>query len=181
MTACPFCNIDTDGMKKSIFYRDKFWFAILAAPPHNKGHAILAAVRRSDDCPTEPSLDVLNGLPLALSKAIEALKNIYQPKDILLASLRGSERHYHFHLVPLYKDDERAWRNSQKKKRKNKKKRYEEGHLMEFLGHVEKQGEDRAAAERKKSGLCVVQQRSKIVASQKSVIEKLRRVSGYCG
>jgi diadenosine tetraphosphate (Ap4A) HIT family hydrolase len=172
--ACPFCDIDNDGMKKRIFYRDKNWFAILAAPSHNKGHAILAAVRRTCDCPTKPSLHVLNGLSTALSKTIAALKNVYQPKDILLASLRGSEGHFHFHLVPLYEDDERAWRNSKKDK-----ERYKNGHLMEFLGHVEKQGDDRAEAERRKSGLSEEQQRTRIVVSQKSDIEKLRLVSGY--
>jgi hypothetical protein len=69
----------------------------------------------------------------------------------------------------LYEDDESAWRNSQKEK-----ERYKEGHLMEFLGHVEKQGDDRAEAERKESGLSEEQQRTRIVASQKSDIKKLR-------
>lgn len=103
---CDFCDIDSDGMKKRIFYRDKNWFVILAAPFHNTGHTILAAVCTSYDCPTKPSLQVLNGLSTALSNTIEALKNVYLPKDILLASLRGSAGHFHFHLVPLYENDE---------------------------------------------------------------------------
>ena len=172
--ACPFCDIDSDGMKKRIFYRDKNWFAILAAPSHTKGHAILAALRRSHDCPTEPSLQVLNGLSMALSKTLEALNNVYRSKDILLSSLRGSEGHLHFHMVPLWQDEERTWRDSHADR-----ERYQKGHLMEFLGYLEKQGDERAEAERKKSGLSEEQQRTRIVASQKSDIEKLRLVSGY--
>lgn len=171
--ACPFCNISNDIKKeKGIFYRNESWFAILAAPGHTKGHAILAAVRRSDDCQTEPSLDVLNGLPQALSKTIAALKSNYGTNNILLSSLRGSVPHYHFHLVPLHEHERTAWRNSQ-----NDKEGYKDGHLMEFLGHLEKQSDDRG----KKSGLSEEQQRIEIVASQEysTAIEKLRLVSGY--
>lgn len=172
--ACPFCYVDSDSMKKRIFYRDKNWFAILAAPSHTKGHTILAAVRRNHDCPREPSLQVLNGLSTALAKTVEALKKVYQPKDILLASLRGSEGHFHFHLVPLWQDEERTWRESH-----TDRDRYQKGHLMEFLGYVEKQGDERAEAERRKSGLSEEQQRTRIVASQKPDIEKLRLASEY--
>ena len=173
---CPFCDFRSEEMTKRIFYRDENWFAILAAPYHNRGHAILAAVRKTYGCPTQPSSEVLNGLSKALWKAIEALKTVYQPKDVLLASLRGSEGHFHFHLVPLYEDAESAWRNSQKDR-----DRYKKGHLMEFLGYLEKQGDERAEAERRNSGLSEEQQRTKIVASQKPEVEKLRVASGYYG
>jgi diadenosine tetraphosphate (Ap4A) HIT family hydrolase len=173
---CPFCDFRSEEMKKRIFYRDENWFAILAAPCHNKGHAILAAVRKNYDCPTQPSSQVLQGLSRALSKAIEALKTVYQSKDVLLASLRGAESHFHFHLVPLHVDEERAWRNSQKDRQG-----YNNGHLMEFLGYMEKGANERAEAERRNSGLSEEQQRTKIVASQKPEIEKLRLASGYYG
>ena len=173
---CPFCDFRSEEMKKRIFYRDENWFAILAAPCHNKGHAILAAVRKTYKCPTQPSSQVLSGLSRALSKAIEALKTVYQPKDVLLASLRGSEAHFHFHLVPLYEYGERTWRNSQKNK-----EQYKNGHLMEFLGYLEKQANERAEAERSNRGLSEEQQRTNIVASQKPEIEKLRLASGYYG
>jgi diadenosine tetraphosphate (Ap4A) HIT family hydrolase len=171
---CPFCDFRGDEMKKRIFYRDEDWFAILAAPGHNRGHVLLTAVRKTSDCPTEPSLEVFSGLPKALWKAIQAVKTVYQPKNVLLSSLRGSENHFHFHLVPLYEGEEKAWRNSQKDK-----EGYRNGHLMEFLGYLEKQGDERAKEERRKSGLSEEQQRTKIVASQKPEIEKLRLAAGY--
>ena len=171
---CPFCDSSSDEMKKRIFYRDEDWFAILAAPGHNKGHVLLSAVCKTSDCPTEPSLEVFRGLPKALSKAIQAVKTVYQPKNVLLSSLRGSESHFHFHLVPLYEDEERVWRNSQPYK-----EGYRDGRLMEFLGYLEKQGDERAKEERRKSGLSEEQQRTKIVASQKPEIEKLRLAAGY--
>jgi len=172
--ACPFCDIDSNGMKERIFYQDKNWFSVLAAPFHTKGHAILAAVPTAANCPQEPSLQVLNGLSTALAKTIEVLKKVYQPKDVLLASLRGSEKHFHFHLIPLYQDDEKIWRDSHADR-----ERYQNGHLMEFLGYVEKQGDERAEVERQKSGLSKEQQRTRIVTSQKPDIEKLRLLSGY--
>jgi len=134
----------------------------------------LNAVRKTSNCPTEPSLEVFSGLPKALWNAIQAVKTVYQPKNVLLSSLRGSESHFHFHLVPLYEDEEKAWRNSQKNK-----EGYENGHLMEFLGYLEKQGNERAKEEERKSGLSEEQQRTKIVASQKPEIEKLRLAAGY--
>lgn len=173
-TACPFCDIDSDSMRRRIFYRDSNWFAILAAPAHNKGHTILAAVPISSDCPKKASIQVLNGLSTALSRTIEVLNKVYQPKDILLASLRGSEGHFHFHLVPLWQDDERTWRESHEDR-----KRYENGHLMEFFGFVEKQGDDRAEAEKKENDLSIEEHRARIVASQKPDIERLRSASGY--
>ncbi len=169
---CSFCDFSSDEMKKRIFYRDEDWFAILAAPGHNKGHALLTVVRKTSNCPTEPSLEVFSGLPKALWKAIQAVKTVYQPKNVLLSSLRGSESH--FHLVPLHEDEEKGWRNLQKDK-----EGYRNGHLMEFLGYLEKQGDERAKEERRKSGFSEEQQRTKIIASQKPEIEKLRLAAGY--
>ncbi len=168
--SCPFC--DTEKMEKRIFYKDKGknWFAILAAPPHNKGHTILAAIPRNNVCPTEPCSQVFRGLSTALSEVIGVLKKFYKPKDILLASLRGSEPHFHFHLVPLRKDEEKTWRINEG---------YETGQLMQFLGYLEKLGDKRAKGERISNGWCEEQQRTKIVASQRITIKKLRHLSGY--
>jgi diadenosine tetraphosphate (Ap4A) HIT family hydrolase len=144
--SCPFCDVNTEEMRERIFYRDENWYSMLAAPCHNKGHSLLLALRRTDHCPTQPSMEVLSGLPKALCKTIEAIKAVYRPKDVLLTSLRGSEGHFHFHLVPLYEDEELRWRSSQ-----NGMEHYKKGHLMEFLGHLEKRGDERARNERRET------------------------------
>lgn len=172
--SCPFCDVNTQEMRKRIFYRDENWYAILAAPYHNKGHVLLLALHKTAGCPTQPSLEVLSGLPKALCKTIEAIKAVYQSKDVLLTSLRGSEGHFHFHLVPLYEDEEREWRSSQKDT-----ERYRKGHLMEFLGQLEKRGDKRAREERREAGLSEPQHRTRIIELQKGEIEKLRLATSY--
>jgi diadenosine tetraphosphate (Ap4A) HIT family hydrolase len=172
---CPFCDFRGEAMRQRVFYRDENWYAILAAPRHNEGHSLLIALPKNPHCPTRPSEDTLTGLPKALSNVTEAIKAAYRPKDVLLASLRGSEGHFHFHLVPLYEKAENAWRSSHQGN-----EGYGKGHLMEFLGHLEKQGDERAATQRRENGLSEEQQRTKIVASQKPEIEELRlAAAGY--
>jgi diadenosine tetraphosphate (Ap4A) HIT family hydrolase len=171
---CPFCDWQSEEMKKRAFYRDKNWFAILAAPFHTRGHTILAAIPIGTGCPQEPSLPVLEGLSLALVKTIEALKTVYQPKDVLLTSLRGSEDRFHFHLMPLQKDEEEKWRNSHADPELHCK-----GHFMEFLGYLEERGDRLAETEREYRCWSKEEQRTNMIASQKDDIEKLRITSGY--
>lgn len=171
---CPFCDCQSEEMKRRIFYLDTNWFAILAAPYHTRGHTILAAVRGGTGCPREPSLQLLKGLSTALAKTIEALKIIYNPRDVLLASLRGSESHFHFHLIPLWKHEEEKWRSSRADYE------YCTGHLMEFLGHLEEQGDRQARYEREYRCWSEEQQRESMIASQGDDIKKLREASGYC-
>src|SRR3990172_11968619 len=86
-TGCPFCNTNDVWMERRIFYRDKNWFAVLAAPFHTKGHTILAALSKHNKCPREFSEEVLAGLSTAIVKTIKIMKKCYAPKDILLSSL----------------------------------------------------------------------------------------------
>lgn len=171
---CPFCDFQGEAMRQRIFYHDENWYAILAAPCHNEGHSLLIALPKNSHCPTRLSEDTLMGLPKALSNVTEAIKAVYRPKDVLLASLRGSESHFHFHFVPLYEEAENAWRSSHKGKES-----YGKGHLMEFLGHLEKQGDERAVTQRRENGLSEEQQRAIIVGAQKPEIEKLRLAASY--
>ena len=173
---CDFCNINDIWMERRIFYRDKNWYAFLAAPFHTKGHTILAAIRKDSKCPKEPSKEVLGGLSTALVNTIRIIKKCYNPKDILLSSLRGSESHFHFHLVPLWEHEEKDWRNKQKNRGK-----YKNGHLMEFLGFLEKRANRRDEIERRKKGWSEEEQRKKIIILLDSDNEKLRKSAGSRG
>jgi diadenosine tetraphosphate (Ap4A) HIT family hydrolase len=160
-------------MERRIFYRDKNWYAFLAAPFHTKGHTILAAIRKGSKCPKEPSEEVLGGLSIALVKTINLIKKCYQPKDVLLSSLRGSESHFHFHLVPLWEHEEKDWRDKQKCQ-----EQYKKGHLMEFLGFLEKTISKKVETERKK-GSSEEEQRKKIIILLRPEVEKLRATAGF--
>jgi diadenosine tetraphosphate (Ap4A) HIT family hydrolase len=159
-------------MGRRIFYRDKNWFAVLAAPFHTKGHSILAALSKDYQCPKEFSEEVLVGLTTAIVKTIKIIKKCYTSKDVLLSSLRGSESHFHFHLVPLWEHEERKWRDKQKDR-----EQYKNGHLMEFLGYLEKRANERDEIQKKKEGLTDEEHRNRIIVSLDSEVKKLRTMA----
>jgi diadenosine tetraphosphate (Ap4A) HIT family hydrolase len=96
----------------------------------------------------------------------------YSPKDILFSSLRGDVTHFHVHLIPLWADEEDSWR-------KGKSDGYERGHLMEFLGNLEKQGDEVAERERRTRQITEDEQRQEITETLKPEVEELRKLAGY--
>ena len=128
---CPFCNRRSDVWRR-VFYKDtkKGWFAFLDAHPHTKGHVILAALRRGGPCPQEFDPKTLNFLGGALCDVERAMRKCYPGmKKVLIASLRGDVKHFHFHLLPLWPEEEARWR---------KVTGYPDSALMEFIGSLEK-------------------------------------------
>ena len=105
---------------------------------------------------------------------VKIIKKRYDRKDILLSSLRGSESHFHFHLVPLWEREEKGWRNKQKDW-----EQYKDGHLMEFLGFLERTANERDEIERRKEGWSVEEQRKKIIILLGPEVEKLRIIAGF--
>jgi diadenosine tetraphosphate (Ap4A) HIT family hydrolase len=159
-------------MGRRIFYRDKNWFAALAAPFHTKGHTILAALLKDYKCPKEFSEEVLAGLSTAMVKTIKIMKKCYTPKDVLLSSLRGSESHFHFHLIPLWEHEEKEWRDEQKDRGQ-----YKNGHLMEFLGYLEKRANERDEIQKKEEGLTDEEHRNRIIVLVGPEVRKLRAIA----
>lgn len=94
---------------------------------------------------------MLGGLSIALVRTINLVKKCYQPKDVLLSSVRGDISHYHFHLIPLYEDQEKKWRKD--------RHQYERGHLMQFMGDLEKEANKQYEIERRREGLSEIEQR----------------------
>ena len=122
---------------------------------------------------------MLGGLSTALVNTIEIIKKRYQKcyqlKDLLLSSLRGSEPHFHFHLVPLWEHEEKDWRDKHQCR-----EQYKDGHLMEFLGFLEKTASKKVETEREK-GWSEELQRKIIIIFLGPEVEKLRTISGYRG
>lgn len=168
---CPFCRRD-EQLEKRVFYNRGRWFAFLAAPYHTKGHAILAAKSQNEmGCPEGLKQEVLEGFDKALADVARVLQEYYQPKDILFASLRGDITHFHCHLIPRWETEETKWRQEQCYSAK--------GHLLEFLGHLEKIGDLRAETERKKQNLSDNAHRSKITEVLQEEVTALRRIMGW--
>lgn len=177
--ACPFCLIDNVWIRRRMFYRGVNWYAILAAPFHTKGHSILAALPpKSRKCPTEPSAEVLNGLSTALVNTIRIINSYYKPKDVLLSSLRGSEGHFHIHLIPLWENEEHTWRNRQTY---NYGESYRVGHLMEFLGYMEQTASSRDENERRTKHWDEETQRQHIIISLEQQIREIKKAAHQLG
>ena len=139
--ACTFCERGPD-IQNRVFYDRPDWYAFLAAPSYTKGHTILARQKAGAECPTL-LLRELQGIERALSELVEALRSHYKPKDTLVVSLRGKEPHVHWHLIPLWEEQERGWRLES---------RHENGHLFEFLADADRAAQAKAFDERIKHG-----------------------------
>jgi diadenosine tetraphosphate (Ap4A) HIT family hydrolase len=171
MKGCDFC-LRSGCLPDRVFYETVSWFAFVSAPPHAKGHTILAAQPQEGRCPQEIDKDVLSGLAAALYEVTEAIRKCYDPspKDILLASLRGDITHFHMHLVPLWPEDELSWRRVTG---------YKKGHLMEFLGSLEKRHNFLLLECEAKEGKNEETQRSINTRQMALEIQKLRQITGY--
>jgi diadenosine tetraphosphate (Ap4A) HIT family hydrolase len=169
---CDFCK--REKLEARVFYEDggrvKRWFAFLAAPPYTKGHTILAARSNDNKCPDELNPEVLEGIEAAMKAVTGAVQQYYNNKQILLASLRGNIPHFHFHLIPLWKDKEKAWRIN---------KLYEVGHLFEYLGDLEKEKDKEAIQRRIEKDWDRKTQRNNITEDLLPDVDKLRGLTGY--
>lgn len=167
-TPCPFC--DREKLEPRVFYDRAGWCAFLAAPHHTRGHTIVAAKKSSTNCPIGLGREILGGLDVALAAVACALHQYYQPKDILFASVRGDIAHTHCHMIPLWREEEQEWRRQHL---------YEKGHLLEFLGTLERTGDSGAAIERIDREWSTEDQRAAIVERLRDEVLALREVTGY--
>lgn len=170
---CPFC--DRNQIKDRIYYENSNWIAFLAAPYHTRGHSIIAAKKKGNECPRVKDLGwhIIRYFDSAVADVAESLMKYYKPKDILFASVRSDIAHLHCHLIPLWDDEEKAWRAQQ---------RYDDpGHLLEYLGFLEKSGDKRAVFERITNGWTKEEQRKEITKTLKPYVEELRKLTGHRG
>jgi diadenosine tetraphosphate (Ap4A) HIT family hydrolase len=166
--ACSFCEPGPD-IRKRVFYERPDWYAFLAAPPYAKGHTILARQKAGAECPTALLREHLRGTDQALPDVVEAIRSHYspKPKDVLVASLRGKEPHVHWHLIPLWEEQERAWRLGS---------RHERGHLFEFLADADRTAQSKALDERIKHGWTAKEQRDHFTVALQSDVNALSRL-----
>jgi diadenosine tetraphosphate (Ap4A) HIT family hydrolase len=161
-------------LQDRIFYQNSElgWFAFLSAPPHTIGHTILAAIERGGSCPQEFDPETLHGLGTVLCDVVQAIRECYAPhiKDILFASLRGDIKHFHLHLLPLWPEEEKRWREVTG---------YCDSHLMEFIGSLEKKQNFLVLERAAKKGKSEELQRLDSTTELSGEIQALRRITGY--
>jgi len=164
---CPFCN--SQCLSQRIFFQNDKWLAFLSAPRHTRGHTILARLSSTQECPTQLDANNLSGLGDALSEVTKVIRQQYEPKDVLIASVRGDVKHFHIHLIPLNKEEEDAWRNVTG---------YKDSHLLEFLGSLERR-RDFQVLELEAKGKSEEQQRKDAETELEPEIQQLRNKTGY--
>jgi len=156
---CPFCRLDQ--LQDRVFYRDRDWYAFLDKKPLTPGHTIVARVSAgNEECPRLLGHETLEGIDAALAAVIALLMAHFQPKDVLVASLRGKVPHVHFHLVPLWAAEEQQWRQESG---------HETGRLWQFLGHLDASQADEQGRERD------------VLERLRSDVNELRRLAGQSG
>jgi diadenosine tetraphosphate (Ap4A) HIT family hydrolase len=168
MSECVFCS--RTALESRVFYDQGAWYAFLTAPPYVRGQTILALKNSTTECPTALTPNHLRGLDSAIPAVAGILSTHFRPKDILVASLRGRDPHVHFHLIPLWPNEEAAWREISHRQR---------GHLFEFLGHTEFTAEERARIEREQQGLSEDEQRQLHARQLLPDVQVLRDLSSY--
>jgi diadenosine tetraphosphate (Ap4A) HIT family hydrolase len=145
MPKCPFCSRPADIIRNTFYERDG-WFAFLDGNPITRGHTILAKRQlRAGTCPVDITRKHLKGHDQALVAVVDIINEHYRPKSILFASLRGSTKHMHTHVYPLWAKPESRWR------RKKTSRQGTGGRLLEFLGWLEKRAYKRGIKQRKKA------------------------------
>lgn len=169
-SSCPFCDIEKQ--EKRTFYKKGNWYAFLARTPLTNGHTILAVCSDSLKCPKRLEPAVLKKVDVALGDVIKALEKHYDPKNILITSLRGSIEHVHFHLIPLWEHEERPWRLVRSYEKEN-------GHLHEFLGHLEIRTGYKSSCEREEKHWTKEDQRNNTLKKLIPDAKALSKITGY--
>lgn len=167
--SCVFC--ERQSLEPRVFYDHRRLVCLSSGTPSAEGHTILAVKNSRADCRTALWHEYLQGLDIALAGVVQALLRRYpRPQDVLVASLRGKDPHVHWHLVPLWQGQERGWRRQSLN---------EEGHLFEFLGHVEKTAQSKAQHERTERGWSEEEQRAHLQPDLQPDVDSLRAIIGY--
>jgi diadenosine tetraphosphate (Ap4A) HIT family hydrolase len=137
MTPCPFYSPD-DRLQQRVFYESPDWFSFLDRTPLAPAHAVLVRRRRDGSCPVGLTSDHLAGHDAALSDVLGKLRRRHATnrnlKDFLIASLRQVVPRVHTHIVPLWTDDEIAWRECFELR---------SGSMFRYLGHLEEKASRR--------------------------------------
>ena len=98
---CFICKNQIDD-EDIIFENDKF-VAFLDLYPPTKGYTILAIKKHIEDI-TELSEDEYIEFQKILFQISKAIKKAFNPKRICLLNSGGLLTHWHFHIIPMYKE-----------------------------------------------------------------------------
>ena len=121
------CDRSADARARN-FYERQGWFAVLAVPPHIRGHAVLARSAQGQ-CPSGVTAETVRGLDVAIADVTGLLRRYYaETTNIFIVSLRAKDPHVHLHLIPAWPGHIAAWRAETG---------HTDGYMFAYLGDLE--------------------------------------------
>ncbi len=129
---CVFCEIVSGTEKAEILYEDQDTIAFLDIRPFNFGHSLIVPRKHYENFLDVPSsqLQLLINITQMITAAI---KESLMPEGFNILANNGSAAgqtiyHFHFHIIPRYKNDDFKFRVNLKQ--------YSDGLMKEFAGKI---------------------------------------------
>ncbi|MSP64035.1 MAG: HIT family protein [Ignavibacteria bacterium] len=129
---CIFCKIRDKEIPSSILFENEKAFAILDINPMNYGHVLLISKGHYSDILEIPEND-LKEILSAVQQVSKALVGAFSLEGFNLVANKGeiagqSIFHFHFHIIPRYKNDNLNFVRNIKK--------YEENQFNEYADQI---------------------------------------------
>lgn len=129
---CVFCEIVKGNDKAEILYEDQDTIAFLDIRPFNFGHSLVVSRTHFDSFLDVPSSQ-LKLLINTTQMITAAIKESLQPEGFNILANNGAAAgqtiyHFHFHIIPRYKNDDFKFRVNLKQ--------YSDGLMKEFAGKI---------------------------------------------
>ncbi|MFZ4405514.1 MAG: HIT family protein [Pseudobdellovibrionaceae bacterium] len=110
--SCVFCKASTEKAcaETLCVYKTKFSMIVINKFPYNSGHILILPRRHCGDL-LNLTEDEYSDLHSTLRKAMQAIKDLYQPNGINMGLNQGSAAgagipdHLHYHLIPRWSGD----------------------------------------------------------------------------
>lgn len=125
---CIFCKIRDKEIPSSILFENEKAFAILDINPMNYGHVLLISKGHYSDILEIPEND-LKEILSAVQQVSKALVGAFSLEGFNLVANKGeiagqSIFHFHFHIIPRYKNDNLNFVRNIKKYKENQFNEY---------------------------------------------------------
>lgn len=104
---CLFCKINKGEIPSYTIYEDELVRVFLDINPKHNGHTLIIPKKHYKDI-EDIDMDTLSHIMKIAKKMYQLLKDKLNPDGIILTQNNGIAqdiKHYHLHLIPVYKNE----------------------------------------------------------------------------
>lgn len=98
---CFICKKEIE--EYNLIFEDRNCIAFLDSYPPTKGYTLLAVKKHIEDISELPEKEYVD-VQRIVFKISDAIKRAFNPKRICLLNSGGLLSHWHFHIIPMYKE-----------------------------------------------------------------------------